>query len=165
MILKRPPNRVAQVICTWSLAHSLQCRTEQPTEQASARTMSAVRRRSPATHQALETYSYCLRTAVMSDAAPACSVGRSVQIKPLCSVVAVGTALRRFRLRPPPAQIPASGTTALGSHLGSWRRIVRPAKDVGFSRAVTTGPRVVSSASSSAGAAGFAVAGSSPTSG
>jgi len=35
--------------------------------------------------------------------------------------IAVGTALA-FRLRPPPAQIRASGTTALGSCLGFWRR-------------------------------------------
>lgn len=32
--------------------------------------------------------------------------------------VAVGTILRPFGLGPPPAQIPASGTTALGSCLG-----------------------------------------------
>lgn len=38
--------------------------------------------------------------------------------RPAVSAVAVGTALRRFRLRPPPAQIPAGGTTALGSCLG-----------------------------------------------
>jgi hypothetical protein len=43
--------------------------------------------------------------------------------------VAVGTALRIHQLGPPPAQIPASGITALGSHLGSWRRIARRAKD------------------------------------
>jgi hypothetical protein len=32
--------------------------------------------------------------------------------------VAVGTALRPYGLGPPPAQIPASGITALGSYLG-----------------------------------------------
>ena len=32
--------------------------------------------------------------------------------------VAVGTALRPFGFGPPPAQIPASGITALGSYLG-----------------------------------------------
>ena len=77
--------------------------------------------------------------------------------KPSCSrvvspnIVAVGTVLHRCRLGPPPAQIPASGTTALGSHLGSWRRSARQATGAGFSRAVTTGPRAWSFASSSAG--------------
>ena len=37
--------------------------------------------------------------------------------------VAVGTVLRPFRLGPPPARIPASGITALGSCLGFWRQI------------------------------------------
>jgi hypothetical protein len=45
--------------------------------------------------------------------------------------VPVGTAVRRHddRLGPPPGQIPASGTTPLGSHLGSWRESGRDARD------------------------------------
>ena len=43
-------------------------------------------------------------------------VRTSVRLPAAC-VVAVGTALA-FRFGPPPAQIPASGTTALGSCLG-----------------------------------------------
>jgi hypothetical protein len=80
--------------------------------------------------------------------------------------VAVGTALRRCcRLGPPPAQNPASGTTALGSHLGSWRGSARRAMDAGSSPVEATDSRAWSFASSSAGAAGCAGAGVSPTCG
>ena len=44
------------------------------------------------------------------------------------SSVAVGTGLR-FGLGPPPAQIPACTASALGSWLGSGRRIARRARD------------------------------------
>ena len=40
--------------------------------------------------------------------------------------IAVGTALARW-LGLPPAQIRASGTTALGSYLGFWRQIAAQA--------------------------------------
>ena len=43
--------------------------------------------------------------------------------------VAVGTALHPVGLGPPPARIPASGTTALGSCLGLERQIAHRARD------------------------------------
>lgn len=44
-------------------------------------------------------------------------------------------------LGPPSVRNPASGTAALGSHLGSWRRGARRARDAGPSRAAATSLR------------------------
>ena len=52
--------------------------------------------------------------------------------------VAVGTGLRLCGFDPPPAQIPACGTTALGSWLGYGRRIARQARDAGSGPAGAT---------------------------
>ena len=59
--------------------------------------------------------------------------------------------LCRGRDRPhgrPPAQIPASGITALGSCLGYWRRTERWVGDAEVSRSVATGVRCAPSAAS-----------------
>src|SRR5207247_2332322 len=53
--------------------------------------------------------------------------------------VAVGTALRPCGLGLPPAQIPACGTTALGSCLGYERRTASQARDAGYGPAGAIG--------------------------
>ena len=55
---------------------------------------------------------------------------------------------------PPPAQIPACGTTALGSCLGFERRSAPRDRGAGCGRVVAIGQGVVASASTSSGGAG-----------
>ena len=64
----------------------------------------------------------------------------------------------RGRDRPygrPPAQIPASGTTALGSCLGFWQRSALPGRDGSRGRVVAIASRDGSSVPSSAACAGY----------
>ena len=68
--------------------------------------------------------------------------------------VAVGTALCPVGLGPPPARIPASGTTALGSCLGSERQSARQAMDAArgpVGSIVAQGPSFAPSSSDPAG--------------
>ena len=68
--------------------------------------------------------------------------------------VAVGTALCPVGLGPPPARIPASGTTALGSCLGSKRQSARQAMDAArgpVGSIVAQGPSFAPSSSDPAG--------------
>ena len=75
--------------------------------------------------------------------------------------VAVGTALHRHvdRLGPPPARIPAGGTTALGSYRGCERQSDRPARDAGCGHAGSNAARVRSFEIASSGHVDFAAAG------
>jgi putative transposase len=60
--------------------------------------------------------------------------------------IAVGTALAHDGFGLPPAQIRASGTTALGSCLGSWRRSARRATGAGSSGMESSGRKAVACA-------------------
>jgi hypothetical protein len=86
--------------------------------------------------------------------------------KPCAAIMAVGGKLRAVAVvswsslsrgrdgdcSPPPAQIPACGTTAPGSHLGFCRRSARREADVGGEQVVSSERSTASSFASSAGA-------------
>jgi hypothetical protein len=79
---------------------------------------------------------------------PSCNARRMVEVAAhLTDHVLPPLPVRRRGRDPgcpgPPAQNPACGTTAPGSHLGSWRRSGRSARDAEYGPWVASGPPCV----------------------